>query len=365
MTVGAPWCSRPASCRSLLATLVAGLAIVHGGAAAGQLDHGRCPGDCSGDALVSASELVVGVHVALGTAALERCAAFDADGSGQVEIDELVAGVASAVDGCPIGIVAEKAFFDTLNGVRDRADEAVQLLEQAVARDPQDGRSYFLLGMMHLFQLSRENTDIADPSERAKAEIEQASTALDAAVPLLTGDTRVPGFRAGATYVRGVLLGELETERLGLTQLRDAFALYPLFNTFDFIGTVPAIVAPGDPLLAEAVSYLEYALSPEGLARCTPRICFNEGKAPHNIEGSFLLFGDIFAKAGDRDRAQMYYQGSASFAAASGWRFRASIEERLATLDQRIALYQDGDPANDPPVLGRVGTESCAYCHYR
>lgn len=60
-----------------------------------------CPGDCSGDGVVTVNELVGGVGAALGTA--EACAALDVDGDGTVSISELVAAVNSALNGCTAG----------------------------------------------------------------------------------------------------------------------------------------------------------------------------------------------------------------------------------------------------------------------
>lgn len=61
----------------------------------------RCAGDCDGDGQVSINELILGVNIALGTAAADSCAAFDRDGDGQVSVSELIAGVNSALGGCP------------------------------------------------------------------------------------------------------------------------------------------------------------------------------------------------------------------------------------------------------------------------
>jgi hypothetical protein len=59
-----------------------------------------CVGDCNGDRLVTISELVTGVNIALGSFPIERCAAFDADESLGVEINELITGVNNALRGC-------------------------------------------------------------------------------------------------------------------------------------------------------------------------------------------------------------------------------------------------------------------------
>jgi hypothetical protein len=49
---------------------------------------------------VTVDELVRGVNVALGTAGLEVCSAFDRSGDGTVTVDELVGAVVRALEGC-------------------------------------------------------------------------------------------------------------------------------------------------------------------------------------------------------------------------------------------------------------------------
>jgi hypothetical protein len=65
-----------------------------------------CPGDCNGDRQVSINELIQGVNIALGSAAVTSCPAFDRDDNGQVSVNELIAGVNSAQGGCPLGAAA-------------------------------------------------------------------------------------------------------------------------------------------------------------------------------------------------------------------------------------------------------------------
>ena len=60
-----------------------------------------CPGDCNQDGMVSVDELIKGVNIALGNAALSTCPQFDLDGGGMVEINELSAAVNAALNGCP------------------------------------------------------------------------------------------------------------------------------------------------------------------------------------------------------------------------------------------------------------------------
>jgi Ca2+-binding EF-hand superfamily protein len=62
---------------------------------------GVCAGDCDGNGTVSISELVRGVSIALGQAALDRCTRVDANGDGVVSVAELIRAVGHALNGCP------------------------------------------------------------------------------------------------------------------------------------------------------------------------------------------------------------------------------------------------------------------------
>ena len=81
--------------RSLLAALVVVLVAVS--TVAGQVP---CVGDCSGDGSVTVDELVRGVGIAQGAGELAACPAFDSDVDGGVAINELVAAVTAALEGC-------------------------------------------------------------------------------------------------------------------------------------------------------------------------------------------------------------------------------------------------------------------------
>jgi len=60
----------------------------------------HCVGDCDASGEVTVDELVRGVNIALGTAALSLCEMFDHDGSRAVTVDELVSAVNRALAGC-------------------------------------------------------------------------------------------------------------------------------------------------------------------------------------------------------------------------------------------------------------------------
>ncbi len=60
-----------------------------------------CVGDCDGNGRIAISELVRGVNIALGNAALSLCTSLDSDNNGRIAINELVRAVRFALSGCP------------------------------------------------------------------------------------------------------------------------------------------------------------------------------------------------------------------------------------------------------------------------
>jgi hypothetical protein len=68
--------------------------------AAGGADGQACRGDCNGDGRVVVGELITGVNIALGAAAIRACRSIDADGDGRVSVNELIAAVNALLEGC-------------------------------------------------------------------------------------------------------------------------------------------------------------------------------------------------------------------------------------------------------------------------
>ena len=263
----------------------------------------------------------------------------------------------------------EAAFWDTLTGTAQRDRDVFELLGRAVQQDPRDGRSSFLIGMMHLQRFERIDADPRRASDAGRLELAQAKLAFDDAVPLLwdgvRGDSRVPGFASAATYKKGVAFDDPALTARGLAEMRAAADINPLFNGFIPFGAGP-IAAPDSDAYALILHLLDDVF-PTLFTECggQDEICFNAGLAPHNLEGTFLLFGDLYTKAGRVADAVRYYEGAAKTGVSSGWKpeFIARARQLAATAAERAALYGDADPANDPPFTDLGGAGNCAYCH--
>lgn len=320
-----------------------------------------CVCDCDADGAVTVDEIILSVEGALtgGVA----CESADRDHSGQIDVTEVVSCITPALGGCPLVTVADAAFWDTLGMVENREQEAIDLYAQAVANDPTDARSWFLKGMMHFYRFGKELTDYVQFNDAAKQEIVLASEALDRAVEEDPANRAYPGFQGGATFQNGLAHGNQELIDLGVAQLEASVALWGFFNRFSYLGTIGVAVPAHDPLFAQSYQYLLASVGPDGLAECTPNFCGNSGKAPSNLAGTALLFGDLLAKAGDREKAIGWYRLGGGVG-GSTYPFANLLRDRVQNGVARIALYADDDPSNDPQVVG-LGGENCVICHAR
>lgn len=267
--------------------------------------------------------------------------------------------------------LGESAFWDVLLGDAPSSDSALAALARAVARNPRDGRSSFLTGMMRLYRFERLEADPRKVSNAGKREIQAGAIAMERALPLLwngvSGDGRAPGFIGAVIYKKGVAFAEPAVTARGRELMEDAARADALFNGFIPFGFGP--IARPDSADYATILHLLDEVFPAIAGECGTQseICFNEGLAPHNLEGSFLLFGDLYTKAGRVVDAVASYQLAADIGATNGWKpvFLERARRLAAEAPARAALYADGNPDNDPPFTDLGGAGNCAYCHNR
>ncbi len=77
-----------------------------------------CVGDCSDTGMVSISNLITGVNIALGSQPVSACEAF-ADAGGAVTISQLIQGVNNALNGCPVSGLQARRVTSAPSGIDD------------------------------------------------------------------------------------------------------------------------------------------------------------------------------------------------------------------------------------------------------
>jgi hypothetical protein len=116
---------------------------------------------------------------------------------------------------------------------------------------------------------------------------------------------------------------------------------------------------PIDPNNPDISKYLDQAT-----AVGPNRACWNDWIAPHNAEGTYLYVGDLLVKLGNVAAARVAYNDAKLIKEYPQWPYSALLDARLnSDLNARALLYQDGNPANDPPIGGDADSRGCTVCH--
>lgn len=97
-------------------------------------------------------------------------------------------------------------------------------------------------------------------------------------------------------------------------------------------------------------------------------VCYEDVAAPHNIEGMFFAMGDAWLKAGDVDRARLWYENVKTGPRYDSWKYKDLLADRLNNLERYRRKFLD----DTGKILGVVepamqfqSEHSCGVCHTR
>lgn len=244
---------------------------------------------------------------------------------------------------------------------------AIDALEAAARELPEEEELALLLGLAHLWRIAEplpeEEGDLGitiQAAVRAEAELERA-------YELCPTDHRIPAW-LGPLKInmgRGSMSAALEAE--GFAILDRGIEHYPAFVLFSKLLAYADLPAD-DPDFQSALAAVEANIDacagngPLGLSG--DPACGNHPRAYRNIEGASVFMGDVFAKAGRRDEALAFYSQARSAPEYDTWVFQDLLEERIASLDARIAFYRIGAPATRPDEIWKSNFQ-CLLCHQR
>lgn len=267
---------------------------------------------------------------------------------------------------------ATTAFYETLSGAKDDSARVISLVRPVQKAHPDATLAFWMSAAMLTFQVSHATTgnvhDLARaPKELADSLAEAQANAERAAVLAKQQDVHIailPTWPGLTTFLHAYATGDGALQDLAVERLRAGVEDDTELGSLMFAATVGQFLDRTDPLFREAVTLADNAIAKAG--DCTknePEICGNQGAAPHGVEGALLIFGDLYAKDGQVDRATAMYQLSLSGGQADRWRYASEVEARLGSVADRAALYANADP-DDDPAFG-VPNEFCGACHYR
>lgn len=259
---------------------------------------------------------------------------------------------------------ATKAFRAALaEGDRGSRAAAVDQLDAAVTEHPEEAELALLLGLAQLWR-------VAEPLESDQAVFVQSALAarehLARAYELCPTDHRIPAWLGPVLVNMGRALQNQDIIDEGLAVLQKGIDHYPSFVLFskvlvyadepadspDFQNAVDAVYANVDDCSAE-----------DGGLTNDPA-CNNGAAVPHNLEGSAVFLGDVFAKSGRKSDAMSFYKSAEQSEDYASWDWHDLLADRMETLDARVAAYGTSSAADDPDAAWTSGYQ-CAICHTR
>ena len=255
-------------------------------------------------------------------------------------------------------------------GKYEALPDVITQLEAALESHPDDGRLALYAGTMHLWRATGRDAPLAEQFN----DVNRALKLLERGHELSPDEPHIGAFLGITQMGFGNVANDDKWRAKGRNTLEDTIALYPPYVNgvlMQALGAVPR----GHPYFADATKVVLAVFEGCGYSEAqragldlrypeqsVPGTCWNGGIVSHVWEGAMLIAGDIFAKAGDADSARHLYNSAKASPTYDHWPFGRELDRRIAEVDQRTALYLDGDDANDPPTW-MDEHKLCVGCH--
>lgn len=287
---------------------------------------------------------------------------------------------ASAGSDARTNAVIADAYAALTAGEHARVGEIIRAVDARVAAAPDDGRASFYAGTMRLWRMIESGAAVtgitgADPTDPILA-----LGRLERARALLPDDFRATGFLGVIQVSVGRVLASKAQMDAGFATLDRAIEQDPAYGYFLRASATmgfPRSDPRSEITLQDLVKLAEVCRYPVGddeVAHRYPsdaeaeevsrsRVCLNDGMVPHVWEGVFVAFGDTALRSGwSAARARALYRSARTAPNYETWPFAEQLDARIASADERAALYADTNAANDPLVWGNT-RYNCVGCH--
>lgn len=256
----------------------------------------------------------------------------------------------------PMALKAEQEFFEAFTGNPSEKSAPLRGLWTAAVLDPQDARTWLLLGLDHLWMAAEG--DRRDPT--VLEHLVLAERFLVRAQELDPGDQRIPSWLVPARLGLARFQGQEEQRKEIVRGLVEAYAKAPAFHSFS-VALLGVDSKPDSPEFQRGLAALRATAGCGAEGNLT---CNNTSRWPHNREGYQTFHADYELKAGNLDQARQILLAVRSDADYPRWPFRAEVEDRLQNLERYASLYANADPKDDPPhLMSAASGIVCQRCH--
>lgn len=275
------------------------------------------------------------------------------------------------------------AYFDALqNGNYSELDDIIATLKQE--SDAGDPQSLAVLGFAHSWKLAEYRRDPSDPSITEHAKL--AADAFSGAIKEIPHDARLLGFRGSFRQARGKIENNSLMTALGWFDEVNAATRWPAWGLFTkaygliTFGPDESLykqgigflwdnldICAGENVNREAFNLQDYPqLTQPNIDPRIERPCTNTPVAPHNLEGFFLYFGDMYAKASNLDQAETMYL-TALEVNQGDWPYADVAAKRIERLQELPALFNLERGSSEQVSVDEINVFqsqiSCVACH--
>lgn len=275
------------------------------------------------------------------------------------------AGVALCYSAASSSHPAVAHYWDAMRrGDTNGRTTAISELAAAATAAPNEEEFALLHGLANLWRVAEPTLVESINPFLTLDSVDKANKELERAYALCPTDHRITAWLAPIKIRMGRMTNDSAMVAQGMALLNRGIAHYPgfvLFSKFLVYADLPA----SDPEFAKAVDAVRenavYCGTPATGLSNDPA-CRNHPRAAHNIEGSAVFLGDMYAKAQDRAAALAAYQSAKATTTWETWDYQALLERRITELDARMAAaatpgaLDDLQPAWASPI-------QCSLCH--
>lgn len=246
----------------------------------------------------------------------------------------------------------------------------IERLDATFEQHPDQGRVAFYAGTMRLWRATGGPREIVEQLDDVLGAIDK----LERARELRPEDPHVNAFLGIAQVALGARLNDEERIETGREVLAGGVPFYPPYvngvrtQAFGMLSRDHRYFPEAIDAMYATLEQCGMDASPGGeisVAYPTatpPATCWNRGIVEHVWEGIFLIYGDVFVKSGDLNRARQLYETAKLSPTFEAWPFAAELEARIESAAERAALYADADGSNDPPTWMQQ-SNLCIGCH--
>lgn len=281
---------------------------------------------------------------------------------------------------------ANTYFWDQFHqGNYDNIPVILEKLTSAYLDNPNDIRTITHLGFTHMWAIS-EHQNSSNP--RAIEHATLAQKYFGESYRMNPSDTRVLSFFSSAKLVNGAISNDDGLIKDGYLNGKKAIREWKEFSEFS-LGYSLSRLPHTDQQYQEALKLMEsiassYAENFNPKSHATQqaisemellknanmskdRVFKNSWVAPHNIEGVFMVYGDMLVKNGAWQEAIEVYKLARFSEQYDSWAFKEVLENRIVNAKANVEFFRKEIPRSQKPKIEKTmliqSGISCRSCH--